>query len=87
MNYNYEISAPLAELLASQHEAIAQYKWIESERLGYDIGWTRASDEWFAKHFADWVQAERRLIDEALSMADEPLGATSGGRVRELQPV
>lgn len=84
---NYEISAPIAELQASQIEEIAKYKWFESQRLGADIGWVRASDEWFEKHFGDWVREQRRLIDEALSMTDESLGVTSDEEARELQSV
>jgi len=83
---NYEISAPIAELQASQVEEIAKYKWFESQRVGTDIGWIKASDEWFAKHFADWVREQRRVIDEALSMTDESLGMTNDEEVRELQP-
>jgi hypothetical protein len=84
---NIELSAPIAELLASQNDEAAQYKWIESQRLGYDIGWARASDEWFEKHFADWVQAQRRVIDEALSMTDDSLGMARDQGARELQPL
>jgi hypothetical protein len=87
VNTDYEISAPIAELQASQVEEIAKYKWFESQRLGTDIGWTRASNEWFEKHFGDWVREQRRLIDEALSMADASNTPTNEQGVRELQSV
>ena len=45
---------PLLELLQSQEEEVAKYKWIESERLGYDIGEDRAREEWNEKHFGSW---------------------------------
>jgi hypothetical protein len=64
------IPSPLAELLQSQQQEITMYKWIESERAGFDIGWDRATSEWFDLHFADWVRAQRRLIDEALAASD-----------------
>jgi hypothetical protein len=35
-------------------EEIARYKWLESERLGYDIGWERARKEWERLHFPAW---------------------------------
>jgi hypothetical protein len=57
---------PLAELLASQREEIAKHKWIESEKAGRDIGWPRASAEWFQNHFSDWIRAQQRAIDETL---------------------
>jgi hypothetical protein len=83
--HNIENSTPLAELLASQNEEIAKHKWLVSQRLGADVGWARASEEWFEKHLADWVQAQRRLIDEALCMTDHTLTAASVQRVREYQ--
>ena len=86
MNYNYEISVPIAELLTSQNKEIAKYKWFESQRLGHDIGLARASEEWFEKHFADWVRDQRRVIDEALSMTDQSPTTTSAASVRELHP-
>ncbi|MBF0122704.1 MAG: hypothetical protein HQL21_04770 [Candidatus Omnitrophica bacterium] len=36
-------------------EEINRHKWIESERLGYDIGFDKAADDWFAKDAA-WVK-------------------------------
>ncbi|MCG3147889.1 MAG: hypothetical protein PCFJNLEI_01330 [Verrucomicrobiae bacterium] len=57
---------PLAEIDRSQHEEIKQYKWIESEKLGKDIGWERARQEWLAKHFPAWKQDRwQRAIREA----------------------
>ena len=64
------IPASFAVLLQSQQDEIAMYKWTESERAGSDIGWKRATDEWFERHFPAWAQEQRRLIDEALSAAD-----------------
>ena len=82
-----EISEPIAELLASQNEEIAKYRWLESQLKGHDIGWARASNEWFEKHFTDWAREQRRLVDDDLSMTDESLGMTSESGVRELQPL
>ena len=45
MTYDNVISEPVAELMASQNEEIAKYRWHESRLKGHDIGWTRASDE------------------------------------------
>ena len=64
------LPTPLAALLQSQQAEIAMYKWIESERTGHDIGWDRATSEWFDRHFPDWVREQRRLIDEVLGAAD-----------------
>ncbi|MFN4216530.1 MAG: hypothetical protein ACK4HQ_03910 [Brevinematales bacterium] len=35
------------------HE-IEVYKWIESEKRGYDIGLRQATREWIEKHYNDW---------------------------------
>ena len=58
---------PLAEIVRSQHEEIKKHKWIESEKLGQDIGWERASQEWMQKYFHDWKRYWwKRAIREAL---------------------
>jgi|SRR5579862_989398 len=56
---------PLAELLRSQREEINQYRWIESEKAGKDIGWKRASEEWKARHSVAWKRSlrERGLLN------------------------
>ena len=49
-----------------QHE-INRHKWIESEKVGYDIGYERAAREWVSKHFHAWRKPHwNRLIAEAL---------------------
>ncbi len=35
-------------------EEILKYKWIESEKAGYDIGKNAAAFEWLNRHYADW---------------------------------
>ena len=35
-------------------EEINKYKWIESEKAGYDIGSNRAAFEWIDKHYDNW---------------------------------
>jgi hypothetical protein len=50
---------PFVEMARSQREEMEKYRWIESERVGYDIGWIRASEEWMQKHFADWKRSLR----------------------------
>ena len=56
MTQRYRNQDPLAEIDRSQHEEIKKYKWIESEKLGKDIGWEQARQEWLAKHFPAWKQ-------------------------------
>ncbi len=46
------------EFLAEREE-ILRHKWLESERLGYDIGFERALLDWIRKHRDCWRAARR----------------------------
>jgi len=46
------------EFLAERAE-ILKHKWLESERLGYDIGFERALLDWIRKHRESWRTARR----------------------------
>lgn len=46
------------EFLAEREE-ILRHKWLESERLGYDIGFERALLDWIRKHRENWRAARR----------------------------
>jgi hypothetical protein len=46
------------EFLAEREE-ILRHKWLESERLGYDIGFERALLDWIRKHRDDWRRSRR----------------------------
>jgi len=46
------------EFLAEREE-ILRHKWLESERLGQDIGFERALLDWIRKHREGW-RASRR---------------------------
>ena len=59
MKERLEHKNPLAELIRSQREEVESYRWIESEKLGRDIGWKRASDEWREKYFLAWKRSLR----------------------------
>lgn len=46
------------EFLAEREE-ILKHKWLESERLGHDIGFERALLDWIRKHRESWRTARR----------------------------
>ena len=46
------------EFLAEREE-ILRHKWLESERLGHDIGFERALLDWIRKHRESWRVARR----------------------------
>lgn len=47
------------EFLAEREE-ILKYKWLESEKAGYDIGFERALLDWIRKYRDNW-RASRRM--------------------------
>ena len=47
------------EFLAEREE-IMRHKWLESENLGYDIGFERALLDWIRKHREGWRIARRQ---------------------------
>jgi hypothetical protein len=51
------------EFLAEREE-ILRHKWIESERLGYDIGFERALLDWIRKHRDAWRTARRTQMTQ-----------------------
>jgi hypothetical protein len=59
------------EFLAEREE-ILKHKWIESERLGYDIGFERALLDWIRKHRDSWRAARRaQLAGQTAPKLDE----------------
>jgi hypothetical protein len=49
----FQKSALYQEFLAEREE-ILRHKWIESEKLGQDIGFEKALLDWIVKHRAAW---------------------------------
>ena len=64
------------EFLAEREE-ILKHKWLESERLGYDIGFERALLDWIRKHREGW-RAPRRQQQHAELCLDEPADLARG---------
>lgn len=67
------------EFLAEREE-ILKHKWLESERLGYDIGFERALLDWIRKHRESW-RAARRLQNQPTT-----LGSGTGYTVPPFSP-
>ena len=53
-----ERSSLYREFLAEREE-ILRHKWIESEKVGEDIGFERALLDWIRKHRDGWRAARR----------------------------
>jgi hypothetical protein len=54
-------SALYKEFLAERNE-ILKHKWIESEKVGYDIGFERALLDWIVKYRATWRKGRKTSI-------------------------
>src|SRR6187402_316365 len=65
------------EFLAEREE-ILKHKWLESERLGYDIGFERALLDWIRKHRESWRAARRQHQQQHVSNAYAGLSSRSG---------
>ena len=63
------------EFLAEREE-ILRHKWIESERLGYDIGFERALLDWIRKHREGWRKSRRP--SPAVASISRPTRSSTG---------
>ena len=52
----------LYQQFLAEREEILRHKWLESERLGYDIGFERALLDWIRKHREGWRAARRAQL-------------------------
>jgi hypothetical protein len=52
-DHMFQKSALYQEFLAEREE-ILRHKWIESEKVGHDIGFEKALLDWIVKHRAAW---------------------------------
>jgi len=60
------------EFLAEREE-ILRHKWIESEKLGYDIGFERALLDWIRNHRDKWRTARRDGISDPIEFPQPDL--------------
>ena len=70
-NREFVKQSSLYQEFLAEREEILKHKWIESERLGYDIGFERALLDWIRKHRDSWRAARRAQL------ATGPSGAPS----------
>ena len=63
------------EFLAEREE-ILKHKWLESERLGYDIGFERALLDWIRKHREGWRAARRQHHGSGAGGSGAPFATT-----------
>ena len=52
------------ELMAERNE-VMKHKWIESEKVGFDIGFNKALMDWVIKHRSAWREyRKKRCLNE-----------------------
>jgi hypothetical protein len=49
----------------AEREEILKHKWIESEKVGYDIGFERALTDWIVKHRLKWRKSRQSSPENA----------------------
>lgn len=59
-NRDFVKQSSLYQEFLAEREEILKHKWLESERLGYDIGFERALLDWIRKHRESWRAARRQ---------------------------
>ncbi len=76
-NRDFVKQSSLYQEFLAEREEILKHKWIESERLGYDIGFERALLDWIRKHRDSWRAARRAQLASGSSttppMAPTPI--------------
>ncbi len=63
-NRDFVKQSSLYQEFLAEREEILRHKWLESERLGYDIGFERALLDWIRKHRDGWRAHRRALIQQ-----------------------
>ena len=55
LNVAYEVALQKAEQIE-----ISKHKWLESEKVGYDIGIELAQQTWEKYHAKDWRKSKKK---------------------------
>lgn len=50
----------VTEEFLAEREEILRHKWIESEKMGHDIGFERALVDWTIKHRSAWLEHRKK---------------------------
>ena len=47
---DFDLKSQVSEVV----NEILVYKWLESEKIGWDIGMKQATNDWISGHYDDW---------------------------------
>ena len=82
-NRDFVKQSSLYQEFLAEREEILKHKWLESERLGYDIGFERALLDWIRKHREGWLAARLQQLSQhggAVGGPARPLSSSLGDR-------
>jgi len=60
------MSKQIDELNNDLYDEIIKHKWLLSEKLGKDVGYDTATEDWLSKHFPDWTSNQKKLLLDIL---------------------
>jgi hypothetical protein len=63
-SHEFVKQSSLYQEFLAEREEILRHKWLESERLGYDIGFERALLDWIRKHRDSWRAHRRAMMQQ-----------------------
>jgi hypothetical protein len=55
-------SSSLYREFQAEREEILKHKWLESEKLGRDIGFESALTDWIVKHRGKWRKSRQQSV-------------------------
>jgi hypothetical protein len=61
MTGHFATGSTLYQEFLAEREEILRHKWIESEKMGEDIGFERALLSWIKTHRTDWKINRNKL--------------------------
>jgi hypothetical protein len=64
-SHEFVKQSSLYQEFLAEREEILKHKWLESERLGYDVGFERALLDWIRKHREGWRAARRQQLAQS----------------------
>ena len=53
----------------AERDEILRHKWLESEKVGHDIGFERALTDWIVKHRAQWRRTRQMMMAQVATSA------------------
>ncbi|MBT64470.1 MAG: hypothetical protein CML13_14820 [Puniceicoccaceae bacterium] len=63
-NHGFAQRSTLYQEFLAEREEILRHKWLESEKLGKDIGFERALLDWIRKHRQNWRGARNVKLNK-----------------------